>query len=159
MKVSKRLASSAVLSFILVFMLLAAPVSVGAEASKGAALTSPPPQETNTYILGAANKYLYGGNVLIESNGSLKVKCTAETIANQKVESMGIIFTLQRWTGTNWEDGPSVNLSDSNVSNLKGYANFEVKSGYYYRAKAVLWVSQGGIYEQSVVYSNSLLGS
>lgn len=160
MKVSKRFGMQSVITLaVLVVLFLTAPVSVGAEAKQAVgALTSPPPQESSTYLM-SGNQYLYSGNLYIENNGSLSVKCTGEAIASQKVESIGIIFTIQRWTGTSWVEGTSANVSDAAVSKLKAYANFDVKSGYYYRAKAVLWVSQGGLYEQSTIYSSSVLSN
>lgn len=103
--------------------------------------------------------YLENGSSYVSYNGKGKASIWGETIATRRVDKVGVQLILQRWTGKEWIDvfkGEKAELSDSSRIN-KTIDNLSVTSGYYYRVKAIHWISYGSTKEEGTRYSSSLL--
>jgi len=121
------------------------------------ALTSAPPIELFS-VFDPSHLYLGSGNSSITPSSG-KVTVSATTFAYTSVDSIGIIFYVEKWDGSSWNTVGSGSTMGTN--NASSYHNLFVKSvdaGYYYRAKTIHWVIHGGKYEQGEVITSSVLG-
>lgn len=153
-----------IVSSIAVSVLLSMSLTGGAFADSASdlapgALTSPPPVETEhaPFAALAANQYLSHGSSSIRVSGTNQVQISASTYAYQTVNSVGVNFTLQRWTGSAWINVSSASDSASSRTSYDGQRTWTVSPGYYYRAHTVHWVNHGGTYESSTYQTNSVL--
>src|SRR5690554_3085517 len=83
---------------------------------KNGAKTAPPPTEFQIMGLFDPNHlYLQDGTNQISQTAPDEVKLLATTYAKQVVDSIGITFYLQKWSGSSWSTvGSGTNLSSSN---------------------------------------------
>jgi hypothetical protein len=153
-----RLISSYAIIITMIFLAFTA-TAEAAPKTKNGAKTSPPPKEF--YIMGIFNPnhlYLQDGVNKIAQGSSGQAKITATTYASQTVNSIGITFYLQKWNGYSWEYVDSgVDYSASNRDSYTNNVTYSVEKGYYYRARTIHWVVNGGQYEQGERYSDYLL--
>ncbi|MGG1876551.1 hypothetical protein ABDI30_03030 [Paenibacillus cisolokensis] len=154
-----RIFSSVALSVLLSLSLTGGAFADSASDLAPGALTSPPPVEAEFVPFAAlnANLYLSHGSSTIRQAGSNQVQVTARTYAYQTVNSVGVNYNLQRWTGTEWINIASFSDSVSSRSSYDGLRTWSVSPGYYYRAHTVHWVNHGGTYESATYYTNSVL--
>lgn len=147
-----------------VSVLLSLSLAGGAYADSSAdiapgALTPPPPVELNlnSSINLLANKYLLNYYSTINKVSSIQVSINGFTNAVQAVDSIGIHYSVQRWTGSEWVDIGSSSDSGTNKSSFSSTKNFSVQAGYYYRGKTVHWVNKSGTYENGTYFTNTIL--
>lgn len=102
-----------------------------------------------------------GINILEQLPSQTKARITGKTYASQEVDSIGITFILQRWTGSEWVNVTDpVERSATNKDSYTTSVTWNVTEGYYYRAKTIHWIQQGTTYEQGErVSSYILIGS
>ncbi|XID92788.1 hypothetical protein ACF3MZ_30795 [Paenibacillaceae bacterium WGS1546] len=126
-----------------------------AQASLHALTSAPPP--TLFGIFNPNHQYLQNGtSVATVSEGS--ISATGSTTAKVRVDSVGITFYLQRWTGTDWVTvGSGQTTSGSNTNVHSSNFSRSTVAGYYYRIKTVHWVNHDGVYEDGEKYTGSLL--
>jgi len=110
-------------------------------------------------ILNPNHNYLDDGASSLEQLSSeTKARITATTYASQTVDSIGITFILQRWTGSTWVDATAaVERSTTNRDSYTSSVTWNVTEGYYYRAKTIHWIQQGTTYEQGERISYHIL--
>ena len=135
----------------------AAEAQASAAPSEAVALTSAPPIELFS-VFNPNHLHLENGvNSITATTG--KVTVSATTVANKTVDSIGIIFYVQKWNGSSWENvgaGSTVGTNhDSVYHNTFGKT---VEAGYYYRARTIHWVIHNGKYEEGEVITGSILG-
>jgi hypothetical protein len=149
-----------VVSFALTMMIVLSITTVSASPMYTQGAKTPPPTQ-EFQIQGTFNPnhiYLQDGTNQISKSTINQVKLTATTYAYQVVNSIGITFYLQKWSGSSWADvGPGTSLSATNKSSYTNNVYGNVESGYYYRARTVHWVSNGSTYEQGELLSGSML--
>ncbi|MDH6672336.1 hypothetical protein M2277_002998 [Paenibacillus sp. LBL] len=156
---SKRMASTLAVSVLLSLSLAGGAYADSATDIAPGALTTPPPVEMNlnsSFNL-LANKYLINYYSTISKVNSTQVSLNGFTGAGQAVDTIGINFVLQRWTGSAWIDTGSAYENGSNKTSLSGIKNFSVQTGYYYRGKTIHWINENGTYEEATYYTNSIL--
>ncbi|GIQ64020.1 hypothetical protein PACILC2_25880 [Paenibacillus cisolokensis] len=79
-------------------------------------------------------------------------------MGTQRVDTIGVQVTLQRWTGSQWVDvNTGANSTFSNASYAYSSREISVSTGYYYRVKTRHWIVYGDVREEGTVYSDSLL--
>ncbi|GAB6989984.1 hypothetical protein [Paenibacillus pini] len=120
------------------------------------ALTSKPPEPISLFAF-SNMKYLVGGSTTINDLGNNKVEMFGDNVANTTVNSLGLDFVIQRWTGSAWIDSGSTSVNKQNVSYQSSSVIYNVAPGYYYRNQCTHWASKGGYYEQTIAYSSSAL--
>lgn len=127
------------------------------------ALTSPPPLQITPFtIFDPSFIYLENGQSYISYSGTAgnyKVSISADTYGVIRVDEIGVLPTLQRWTGSAWIDasvGTSAIAYDSAYT-YQSHINIPVLSGYYYRTKSYHWVKEGATTESGYRYSSSIL--
>lgn len=99
-----------------------------------------------------------GANSLEQLPSETKARVTATTYASQTVDSIGITFILQRWTGSTWVDATTaVERSMTNRDSYTSSVTWNVTEGYYYRAITIHWIQQGTTYEQGERISYHIL--
>lgn len=99
-----------------------------------------------------------GINILEQLTSQAKARITGKTYASQKVDSLGITFILQRWTGSEWVDvTDAVDRSATNKDSYTTSVTWNVTEGYYYRAKTIHWIQHGTTYEQGERISSYIL--
>lgn len=151
------------ISAIAVSALLSLTLAGGAYADSATdiapgALTPPPPVEMSLNSANlAAYQYLTNYYSSISKSGSSQVSISGYTGAGQTVNSLGIQFVLQRWTGSEWIDISGTSDSGTNKSSHSATKTFNVTQGYYYRGKTTHWVNKSGTYEEGTYYTNSIL--
>lgn len=121
------------------------------------ALTSPPPQEFNTFGISGSYKYLAAGNAYISAIGNGQISVNADTTANTTVDTIQAHVVLQRYTGTSWVDVTSTNFTRNSTDYVVGDAVFTGIKGFYYRVVCTHSVTKNGWYEQSVESTKSAL--
>ncbi|MBD3918999.1 hypothetical protein H8B09_09560 [Paenibacillus sp. PR3] len=155
MKIKVHLA--ALLSLLLVGIL---PYQVFASETAVQALTTPPPIEIVPYsAFDSTFKYLENGmaNLSIVSSSG-KIMLEGESTATQYVSTIGVRTTLQRWTGSVWEDyNVGQDLSVSNDNYIITSRQLTVPTGYYYRIRSLHWTIQNSVREQGERFTSSLL--
>lgn len=155
----KRMASTLAVSVLLSLSLAGGAYADSATDIAPGALTTPPPVEMNlnsSFNL-LANKYLINYYSTISKVGSTQVSINGFTGAGQTVDTIGINFVLQRWTGSAWIDAGGAYENGTNKVSLSGTKSFNVSAGYYYRGKTVHWINANGTYEEGTYYTNSIL--
>jgi hypothetical protein len=121
------------------------------------ALTSAPPIELFG-IFNPNHLYLENGVSSITASAG-KVTVQATTVASQTVDSIGVIFYVQKWNGSSWENvGAGSTTGKNNDSVYYNSFSKSVTAGYYYRARTVHWVIHNGAYEEGEVITSSILG-
>ncbi|MGG3281512.1 hypothetical protein [Paenibacillus solani] len=156
---SKRIAAALAVSVLLSLSLAGGAYADSSEDIAPGALTPPPPVELNlnSSINLLANKYLLNYSSSISKASSTQVNISGFTSAGQTVDTIGINYVIQRWTGSEWQDIGSSSDSGTNRSSLSGVKNFNVTAGYYYRGKTIHWINKSGTYEDGTYFTNSLL--
>lgn len=155
----KRIASALAVSVLLSLSLAGgAYADASADIAPGA-LTTPPPVEMNlnSSLNMLANKYLLNYFSSIGKVSGTQVGVNGTTNASQTVDSLGINYVIQRWTGSAWVDSGAAYDNGTNRSSLSGSKTFNVQAGYYYRAKTIHWVNKSGTYEEGTYHTNSIL--
>jgi hypothetical protein len=145
---------------ILLCSLLFLPSShVHAFAAKATtAKTNPPPVLVTPFsIFDPSFEYLSEGESTILDNGDQTARINVSTIAKTTVSSIGATIYLEKWTGSQWIEVSSKALNASNRMLFSGYAEFNITSGYYYRARTTHWTSQDGVYEHGESITSSIL--
>lgn len=142
-------------------MLLSLAIAGGASADTTTdkapgALTSPPPVEMNIMSVNPMNLYLSDTMSSIRKSSS-GMQLSGNTYASQVVDSIGVHFFLQRWTGSLWVDAETNSDKALNTSAYYGTKSFSAISGYYYRGKTVHWVKKGTSYEEATMHTETLL--
>jgi hypothetical protein len=123
-------------------------------------LTSPPPIVFQPMSLFIGHTYLESGTVSILDNLNQTAKITATTYSTATVQTVGAIFQLQRWTGTDWIDvGAATSQSASNNFSFYGTSTKTITTGYYYRAKTTHFIHDVGLTEQDYLYSPAILAN
>ncbi|QOT12837.1 hypothetical protein JNUCC32_12780 [Paenibacillus sp. JNUCC32] len=155
----KRIASALAVSVLLSLSLAGGAYADSAADIAPGALTTPPPVEMNlnSSISLLANKYLINYYSTISKASGTQVSINGFTGAGQAVDSIGINYVLQRWTGSAWVDAGSAYENGTNKLSLNGTKNFNVQAGYYYRGKTIHWINENGTYEEGTYYTNSIL--
>jgi len=127
-------------------------------ASTPMALTSAPPAELFS-VFNPNHLYLDNGvSTISVSTG--KVTVAASTTANKTVASIGIVFYVQKWNGSSWENvGAGSTTGTNSASSYHNSFSKSVTAGYYYRGRTVHWVIENGVYEEGEVYTGSVLGT
>lgn len=103
-------------------------------------------------------KYLNNGGTSVSNIGNSKISISGYSTAKQRVDTIGVQLTLQRWTGSNWVDiyrSPKAELATS--SNTYTEHEVTVAPGYYYRSKSSHWTQHGSVKEEGTLYSGSIL--
>lgn len=120
------------------------------------ALTSAPPP-TLFGVFNPNHQYLQDGtSAATVSAGS--ISATGSTSGKVRVDSIGVTFYLQRWTGTQWTTvGSGETASGTNRNVHAGSFSRSTTAGYYYRIKTVHWVNHNGVYEEGEKYTASQL--
>ncbi|MFX3633036.1 MAG: hypothetical protein ACE3L7_04830 [Candidatus Pristimantibacillus sp.] len=146
--------------FIFIFILIL-PATASYGASQDGALTSPPPMVIQPMgFFDSTNTYLEQGSVKIGVNSDGTATITVDTVAKSTVASIGGTVNLQKWTGSAWIDvGTTTTLSGTNKWYFTGEVTKTTESGYYFRTRTTHWISNGSVYEQGIMYSNSFLAS
>ncbi|MFC4600280.1 hypothetical protein [Cohnella hongkongensis] len=152
-----------VFRFLLVTLILALMMPAAfAQADQGTPLakTAPPPNDFSILtVFDPDYLYLENGRPYIFSDGDNKVRIAGDTLGTIRVDEIGVMLTLQRWTGSAWIDvffGGSVTDTDSAYI-YSSNSNLEVESGYYYRTKSYHWIEEGSTTEDGYRYSNNYL--
>lgn len=155
----KRIASALAVSVLLSLSLAGGAYADSATDIAPGALTTPPPVEMNlnSSINILANKYLVNYYSTISKVSSTQVSINGFTGAGQAVDTIGINYVLQRWTGSAWVDTGSAYENGTNKLSLSGTKYFNVQAGYYYRGKTIHWTNENGTYEEGTYYTNSVL--
>lgn len=155
----KRIASALAVSVLLSLSLAGGAYADSAPDIAPGALTTPPPVEMNlnSSLNILANKYLMNYFSSIGKVSSTQVGINGTTSASQAVDSLGINYVIQRWTGSAWVDAGAAYDNGTNKTSLSGSKTFNVQPGYYYRAKTVHWVNESGTYEEGTYYTSSVL--
>lgn len=102
--------------------------------------------------------YLINGGTSVSNIGNSKISISGFSTAKQRVDTIGVQLTLQRWTGSSWVDiyrSPKAELSSS--ANTYTEHEFTVAPGYYYRSKSSHWTQHGTVKEEGTLYSGSIL--
>ncbi|WP_036717193.1 hypothetical protein [Paenibacillus sp. JCM 10914] len=156
---SKRILSALIISFLVSLTVFGQAHADTAQQWEPGALTPPPPVEHNLNVEQSlvANKYLYTFISKISRASNTQANIQGTTNATQTVDSIGINYILQRWTGSAWVDAGSAYDLGNNRSTLVGNKNFSIQAGYYYRGKTTHWVNESGTYEEGTYYTDSML--
>lgn len=160
---SKMKKRSRVITAFSASLLLSLAIAGGASADTSAsefapgAKTSAPPIEMNINTINPLATYLKNTSSDIRKLSSSNVQITANTTATQTVDSVGVNFTFQRWTGSVWIDIDSASGSSSNTSVYNGSSSFTAAAGYYYRGRTIHYVRKGSSYEEQVMFTQTLL--
>ncbi|MFB9280211.1 hypothetical protein ACFQMJ_31210 [Cohnella cellulosilytica] len=128
------------------------------EATSGAvALTAAPPIELFS-VFNPNHLYLENGvSTITPTKG--KVTVSATTVATRTVDSIGLIFYVQKWTGSSWDTvGAGSTVGTNNDSVYHNTFEKTVEAGYYYRARTIHWVIHNGVYEEGETITSSVLG-
>ncbi|CAH1212250.1 hypothetical protein PAECIP111893_03509 [Paenibacillus plantiphilus] len=153
------------ISLLLVIALLILPSHIFANGTTqiAGAKTSPPPLLITPFtIFDPSFIYLEKGQGYISysgTTGNYKVNIWAETFGVIRVDEIGVVPTLQRWTGSAWIDvfyGSNAIDYDSAYT-YQSHNNISVLSGYYYRTKSYHWAKEGTTTESGYRYSSSVL--
>lgn len=155
----KRIASAVAVSVLLSLSLAGGAYADSTTDIAPGALTTPPPVEMNlnSSLNTLANKYLMDYFSSIGKVSSTQVGISATTSASQAVDSLGINYVLQRWTGSAWVDSGASYDNGTSRASLSGSKTFSVQAGYYYRAKTIHWVKESGTYEEGTYHTSSIL--
>jgi len=154
----KRIASALAVSALLSLSLAGGAYADSATDIAPGALTPPPPVELNVNSMNLmANKYLSSYYSSISKASSSQVNVFGSTTAGQTVDSIGIQFVLQRWTGTTWVDAGGASDNGTNKASHSATKTFSVTQGYYYRAMTTHWINENGTYEEGTYFTSSLL--
>ncbi len=126
-------------------------------ASGVIALTSAPPIEPFS-VFDSTHLYLDNGvSVITPTTG--KVTVSATTTALTTVDSIGIIFYVEKWNGSSWGTvGSGSTMGGNSQAYYHNTLSKTVDAGYYYRARTIHWVIHNGKYEQGEVITSSVLG-
>ncbi|MEK3731624.1 hypothetical protein MKX64_04110 [Paenibacillus sp. FSL M8-0334] len=123
---------------------------------------SPPPDDEPLLSISSLfdpnYKFLYNGGTSVSHIGNSKISISGYSTAKQRVDTIGVQLTLQRWTGSDWVDiyrSPKAELSTS----ANTYTEHEVTviPGYYYRSKSSHWTLHGTVKETGTLYSGFIL--
>jgi len=137
------------------------PVSAQAmSVSASGAKTSPPPGNIIVYssTFDPNHKYLSDGVTVLSSGGSGTVSVTGKTTASQKVDTIGVKWKLEKWTGTSWVEVASTpDYTDTNTTNVAAIWSYKGSSGYYYRVISTHWAIKSGVREEGTRTSDSYL--
>ena len=116
----KRIASALAVSVLLSLSLAGGAYADSATDIAPGALTTPPPVEMNlnSSISLLANKYLINYYSTISKVSGTQVSINGFTGAGQAVDSIGINYVLQRWTGSAWVDAGSAYENGTNKLSL-----------------------------------------
>ncbi|MFC4597519.1 hypothetical protein [Cohnella hongkongensis] len=121
------------------------------------ARTAAPPVEPFG-IFNPNHQYLDNGISSITPSAG-KVTVSATTVANTTVDSVGVIFYVQKWNGNSWENvGAGATMGSNSTSFYHNTLTRSVEAGYYYRARTIHWVIHNGVQEQGEVITGSILG-
>jgi hypothetical protein len=144
-----------VVSMLIVVLLI--PGQVFGSSNK--AKTSSPPDNLGPFTIFDPNfKYLDDGTGNLSNIGDSTVRVWGQTLGTQRVDTIGVQVTLQRWTGSQWVDvNTGANSTFSNASYAYSSREISVSTGYYYRVKTRHWIVYGDVREEGTVYSDSLL--
>ncbi|CAH1215435.1 hypothetical protein PAECIP111893_03968 [Paenibacillus plantiphilus] len=132
-------------------------------ATQPGALTPPPPpivdQPPPPSAFDPAHDYLEDGlSNIAQTPHQSSATINGTTHATQLVDQIGVTFYLHRWTGNQWENvGNPIYRSSTQKTSFSINVTWNVTAGYYYRAKTLHWVMEGGIYEQGERISNYIL--
>lgn len=136
--------------------------SVQSATAQPITYTSPPPDDglppTVFSLFDPNYNYLISGGTNISNIGNSKVSISGFSTSQQRVDTIGVQLTLQRWTGSSWVDinrSPKAELSSS--ANVYSEQEVTVAPGYYYRSKSYHWTEHGTVKEDGTLYSGSLL--
>ncbi len=93
--------------------------------------------------------YLRDGDIIIQSNGN-KITTRGTTTSYSPVSKIHVKIFLERWDPSRelWIPIYDTTFSENNASRVMGATQHTVPSGYYYRARARHWISQGTIIEE-----------
>lgn len=130
-------------------------VSASEELKIGNLTSAPPVQSMSTFD--PNHQYLFNGtNSITALTGTVSIG--ADTSATQVVDSIGIIFYVQKWNGSSWE---TVGSGSTTGGNNSGYYTNSISrsstAGYYYRARTIHWVIENGVYEEGERFSSAVL--
>lgn len=136
--------------------------SVQSATAQPIAYTSPPPDDklppTVCSLFDPNYDYLINGGSSVSNIGNSKISISGYSTAKQRVDTIGVQLTLQRWTGSSWVDinrSPKAELSSS--ANTYSEHEVTVAPGYYYRSKSYHWTEHGIVKEDGTLYSESIL--
>ncbi|GIP26001.1 hypothetical protein J23TS9_11310 [Paenibacillus sp. J23TS9] len=121
------------------------------------ALTPPPPTEFSPLSISGNYQYLAAGNATISAIGNGQLRINADTAAKSSVDTIKAYVSLQRYTGTSWVDVSNTTFSKNNTDFVVGDALFTGVKAFYYRVACTHSINKGGLYEQSIEYSDFVL--
>lgn len=109
-------------------------------------------------VFNPSHLYLDNGSHAITATTG-KVTVNAVTSALVVVDSIGITFYVEKWSGSAWEIvGSGSTVGTNNATYYSTTFSKSVTAGYYYRARTKHWVIKNGTYEEGEVISGSVLG-
>lgn len=155
-----------ILSFLFILFVIAAP-NTYAENTHNDYLSTPTSGEqsdSETYGEGniryeiknfssqASYKHLKDGYSYIENNGNGTVHVSGYTSSYSSSDVIGITLYLQRWDSSRGQWVDVANLGDTSRPNTSFVAtgkDVTIVKGYYYRTRAVHWVTKSGVLEKA----------
>lgn len=150
-----------VAAFGCLVMALILPASAQALGGTGSgAKTSPPPGSVVVYssTFDPNHKYLRDGVTVLSNAESGKASVTGTTTSSVKVDTIGVKWKIERWTGSSWVEVVSTpDYTDSNTTLVAAGLSSKVTSGYYYRVISTHWVIKSGVREEGTRTSDSYL--
>lgn len=137
------------------------PVSAQAmSAGVTGAKTSPPPGNIVVYssTFDPNHKYLSDGVTVLSNGGKGTASVTGKTTSAQEVDTIGVKWKLEQWTGSSWVEVASTpDYTASNKTLVAATSSSNVSTGYYYRVTSTHWVIKNGVREQGTRTSDSYL--
>ncbi|MBD2845081.1 hypothetical protein IDH44_07750 [Paenibacillus sp. IB182496] len=145
----------------LCIMLLAAyPAGRSAQAAaESGALTTPPPAEAVLFsTFDPSFDYLDDGGAMIAQSSAGKALISGDSSAKDTVDTIAVRLYVERWTGSAWVNYTNKPAkTQSNDTYVYDSHIVSVTGGYYYRVRSVHWTIEGGVQEQGVRYTSSVL--
>ncbi|QCT02844.1 hypothetical protein E6C60_2129 [Paenibacillus algicola] len=121
------------------------------------ALTAPPPVEMNINAANSSTMYITSIGASLQRYGSIQFQLNGSTSSSTVVDSIGVNFILQRWTGSAWVDSGTSSGQSNNAAFYNDNRIFSATTGYYYRGKTIHWVRKGTFYEETLNYTETIL--
>jgi len=130
-----------------IFMLLGVQVALGSAVVKmsGSGVISP-----------AAYQLISDGQCHIVNNGNGTIGITGSTSTNYVVKEIGVIISLQYYSGGKWSTLSSYSYNNSNSDYVFGGKGISVQRGYNYRVTAQHTALNGTVNESGQSYSESI---
>lgn len=149
-----------VAAFGCLVLALVFPASAQAAAAHSGAKTSPPPGSIVVYssTFDPNHQYLSDGVTTLSNGGNGNASVTSKTTASRQVDTIGVKWKLEQWTGSSWVEVASTpDHTASNTTLVMASLSHKVSSGYYYRVISTHWAIKGGVREQGTRTSDAYL--